>query len=299
MVITRLIGGLGNQMFQYAAGAALAARTGQPLRLDLTSLRKYKRHQGYQLDQIFTGDFKVASMLDLFNVLGFGMRRGVRGSVTPDPNLPDPQMGPKIRQPVHNYWQGFADLSGKTYLAGYWQSAKYFECAEGLISQAFHFREELSGTNMRIAEEMADSMAVSLHLRRGDYVQNANVNAFHGICDFPYYHSAMAHLRNTLDAPHFFIFSDELDAARAEFGEASDITYITGNSGKVSYRDMMLMARCRHHVIANSSFSWWGAWLAKAHGFADDSQIVIAPKVWFAGAKEPMEDIYLPHWIRM
>jgi hypothetical protein len=299
MIITRLIGGLGNQMFQYAAGAALAARTGQALRLDLTSLRKYKLHQGYQFDQIFAGDFQTASKLDLFRVLGFGMRRGVRGSVTPDPRLPDPQTGPKIRQPSHNYWSGFSALSGKTYLAGYWQSPKYFQGAEAAIARAFEFREDLTGENTEIAAKMAACTSVSLHVRRGDYVKNANVNAFHGICDWPYYRAAMAHMRAALHAPQFFVFSDDLDAAKAEFGQGADITYVTGNTGAVSYRDMMLMARCKHHVIANSSFSWWGAWLALAHGAADDGQIVIAPKVWFAGSPEPMEDIYQPHWVRM
>lgn len=299
MVITRLIGGLGNQMFQYAAGAALAARTGQELRLDLTSLRKYKLHQGYQLNQIFNGDFRSASVLDLFRVLGFGVRRGVRGSVTPDPSLPDPQKGPKIRQKVHNYWDGFARLSGKTYLAGYWQSARYFEGAEASIADAFHFREELSGENSRFAAKMDSVVAVSLHVRRGDYVKNANVNAFHGICYWDYYHKAIAQMRKSLEEPHFFVFSDDLEAARAELGEDENFTYVTGNTGQMSYRDMMLMSRCKHHVIANSSFSWWGAWLSSAHGFADESQIVIAPRIWFAGSPEQMEDIYLPHWQRI
>jgi hypothetical protein len=286
-------------MFQYAAGAAPAVRTGQELRLDLTNLQRYKLHQGYQLDQIFTGDFKSASMLDLFRVRGFGMRRGVRGSVTPDPSLPDPQRGPKIRQPVNNYWEGFAELSGETYLAGYWQSARYFDGVDRAIADAFRFREELSGENSRFAEMIAEGAAVSLHVRRGDYVQNANVNAFHGICDWAYYHDAIAQMRKSLDAPHFFVFSDDLEVVRAELGEGADFTYVTGNSGQLSYRDMMLMARFKHHVIANSSFSWWGAWLSRAHGFADESQIVIAPRTWFVGSPEQMEDIYLPHWHRI
>lgn len=298
MIITRLIGGLGNQMFQYAAGLALAQRKGQDLRLDLTSLRKYRLHQGYQLDQIFAGDFRVASTLDLLRVLGFGMRRGVRGSVTPDPHLPDPQKGPKIRQPTHNYWQGFTQLPPKTYLAGYWQSPKYFAGCEEQVARAFTFRETLTGRNAEVAQKMRSATSVSLHVRRGDYVQNAKVNAFHGVCDWPYYRAAIAHMRDALPAPHFFVFSDDMDAAKAEFGAGADLTYVTGNSGQVSYRDMMLMAQCRHHVIANSSFSWWGAWLARAQGAADEAQIVIAPKVWFAGSPEPMEDIYMPHWLR-
>lgn len=298
MIITRLIGGLGNQMFQYAAGCALAHRTGQDLRLDLTSLRKYNLHQGYQFDQIFKGDFRVASKLDLFKILRFRMLRDTRGSASPDPKFFDKQSGPKIKQPTHNYWHGFTDLSGGKYLSGYWQSAKYFEGSEDIIAQQFAFKEPLIGHNKHIFGMISDTISVSVHVRRGDYATNPNVTAFHGICGWNYYHKSMSHMRETLVRPHFFVFSDDVEEVRHELGHSKDITYVNENHGRYSYRDMMLMSHCKHHIIANSSFSWWGAWLAKAHGAADDGQIVISPKKWFANSPEKIEDIYMHNWLR-
>lgn len=298
MIITRLIGGLGNQMFQYAAGRALSESTGQKLRLDLTSLRKYRLHQGYQFNEIFTGDFQIASNLDLFTVLGFRMRRDTRGSASPDPSVLQKRLGRKVNQPTHNYWEGFDSLSGPKYLSGYWQSEKYFKGSREKIAQTFTFRDILTDENKRISDNILNSTSVSVHVRRGDYVSNPNVKAFHGICEWPYYHKAIEHMRASLSRPHFFVFSDELQEARHELGQAEDITYVTGNVGHLSYYDMMLMSQCKHHIIANSSFSWWGAWLANAHGYTDDGHIVISPKNWFARSTETIEDIYMPNWLR-
>ncbi|WP_340297074.1 MULTISPECIES: alpha-1,2-fucosyltransferase [unclassified Roseobacter] len=298
MIITRLIGGLGNQMFQYAAGFALAHRTGQKLRVDITSLRDVRAHQGYQLPEIFCGDFCTANWLDLFKVLGFSKRQAVHGSATPvEGKLPN-RLGPTIRQPTHNFWNGFNELGAEIYLVGYWQSAKYFHGFETILAETFKFRENLTGRNAEIAMEMEDTIPVALHVRRGDYIQNPKTYAFHGICHWDYYHKAMDHIRKRVRSPHFYIFSDDLQAAIQEFGKSPETTYVDCNNGSNSYRDMMLMARCKHHIIANSSFSWWGAWLANAHGYADSEQIVIAPEQWLSGSKEQMEDIYIKNWVR-
>ncbi|MBF9040369.1 hypothetical protein LSUCC0387_05615 [Rhodobacterales bacterium LSUCC0387] len=285
-------------MFQYAAGFSLAHRTGQKLRVDITSLQKLGAHQGYQLPEIFQGDFRTANWLDLFKVLGFSTKKAIHGSATPVEGMAPNPLGPTVRQPSHNFWNGFDELGAKIYLIGYWQSAKYFRGVETILAETFSFRENLTGRNAEIATEMEDTIPVALHVRRGDYIQNPKANAFHGICDWAYYHQAMKYIRERVGSPHFYIFSDDLQAAIQEFGKSPKITYVDCNTGSNSYRDMMLMARCKHHIIANSSFSWWGAWLANAHGYADRNQIVIAPHQWLSGSTEQMEDIYMKNWVR-
>ena len=294
MIITKLIGGLGNQMFQYAAGLALAQRTGQPLRVDTTELRRYNRHQGYQLPDIFLGEFQQASEWELLKTLRLNKKKGTKRSLEIDPNW---QMRPGkrlIRQNTHNFWLGFNALSGPCYLAGYWQSSKYFANATESLRRAFTFRTPANAENQAMAQRMQGANAVSMHIRRGDYVSNPKAMKFHGICDWPYYDQAIAMMKERLDNPTFFIFSDEPTLAKSQYPDERQFTVIDINTGADSFRDMELMAHCKHHIIANSSFSWWGAWLGQ-----NERQIVVAPSVWFAGNSEAVNDIYQPNWLRI
>lgn len=286
------MGGLGNQMFQYAAGLAVARRAGLPLKVDIKGLLKYRRHQGYQFDTIFAGNFPQAKPYDFVRVLGLSTRRALRGTVdlVPDFQLRDGARW--VRQPTHNFWPDFERISWPCYVAGYWQSAQYFSGVEQDLRAAFSFRLPLDGPNADLATRMSSAPSVAMHIRRGDYVSNVKAARFHGICDWDYYERAMAHIRERVPDAEFYAFSDDPEAVRAHFGADRGVEVVDLNSGPASYLDLQLMTACHHHIVANSSFSWWGAWLA-----SHPNQIVIAPSVWLAGSAEPVVDIYAPGWV--
>jgi hypothetical protein len=139
----------------------------------------------------------------------------------------------------------------------------------------------MSSRNLELAEEINTVNAVSLHVRRGDYVSNPRTMATNGVCPLSYYDSAIRYICARVDAPHFFVFSDDMDWVRENLNIDHPCRYVDHNCSTESFNDMRLMSMCRHHIIANSSFSWWGAWLNPR-----EDKIVIAPKKWFANSND-------------
>lgn len=299
MIITKLYGGLGNQMFQYAAGLSLAKRTGQKLKLDITALSNYSLHQNYQFDKIFNHNFEIASKLDCLMVLKYQYKRGVHGSIAIAPNHKYGLTRTLIRQNTFNYWEGFERLKGSKYLAGYWQSEKYFRFAKDDVYKHFNFKEFEKETNTTRILNIKKENSVFIHIRRGDYVSDPKTKEFHGICGYNYYKSAIKLIKKNIDNPLFFIFSDDPEEAKRIIGESKNIDYIQDNQGLYSYNDLHLMSHCRHHILANSSFSWWGAWLSRYRYAKKGKQITIAPDRWLLKANEEIEDIYNPEWIKL
>jgi hypothetical protein len=151
----------------------------------------------------------------------------------------------------------------------------------------------LSSYNADLVEQISKVNAVSLHVRRGDYVQNAKTNANHGVCSLDYYRAAIQNILERVEAPSFFIFSDDIPWVKEHLVLDIPCRYVDHNQGVESYNDMRLMSLCRHHIIANSSFSWWGAWLNP-----DPQKIVIAPQKWFAN-DNIVDDLFPPEWVTM
>jgi len=294
MIITKLIGGLGNQMFQYAAGMSIAKRSGMELRLDVSSLRKYTRHQGYELADIFSGEFKIASRIDLFRVLRLQAREATNSSVSINDLAKASSRGRWLKQPTHNYWPAIEEINHSCYLSGYWQSYKYFTNVEEELRSDFIFRRQLDQENASLASRIVQQESVCLHVRRGDYVANMAANEFHGLCGWDYYEKAIELILEARPHSKFFAFSDEPEVLKRHFWKTAKPEIVDINFGANSYMDMRLMALCKHHIIANSTFSWWAAWLAKSTG-----QMVIAPKDWFAASEVEMVDIYCPAWIKI
>jgi len=295
MIITKLLGGLGNQMFQFAAGYALAKHHNLPLKIDITALKKYPRHAGFQLDDIFSGSFELANKVDLTRSLGlFYGKRTLQGiTISNEETL---KALPRVVQhPTHNFWPDFFEYRKKNiYVSGYWQSSKYFKGYENDLRAIFEFKNDLKNENKELAEEMQSEQSVSIHLRRGDYVSNPRANAFHGVCSPTYYKAAIGLVKQQNPYAKYFVFSDDAEFASAEFQDQSDIKIVSNNRERNSYIDMHLMSFCKHHIIANSTFSWWGAWLSQ-----HDLKTVIAPKKWFAGSEDEIVDIYEDAWIKL
>jgi len=288
MVIAHLIGGLGNQMFQYAAAKALAAKYDTTLLLDISSFESYTLHQGFELNRIFRGDFDLAQNADTQKMLGWQSFKSVK-SYLHRPSLSWLRKKSLAVEPCFEYWEGFEQLSADTYLSGYWQSERYFISAEDIIRDDFRFSTPLSDENLELADKIKHSESVSLHVRRGDYINNS----VYASCSLDYYQSAINHLSMQFDSPNFFIFSDDIDWVKENINLKHPHVYIDNNQGDQSYNDMRLMSLCRHNIIANSSFSWWGAWLN-----ANDAKTVIAPKKWF-NTDLNSKDLIPASWIRL
>lgn len=297
LVITRLIGGLGNQMFQYATGRALALRGGAALKLDVTGFAAAGAHtkRRYELDS-FSIHGGAASDADLAR---FG-RTGKPRSPRLDRVLRLFRFGrpygawPIYREPHFHFDPAVPELRAPVYLDGYWQCERYFSDIAGVLRQEFTAKAPLDRENAALAEAIDAVNAVSLHVRRGDYASDPTTNRVHGICSPDYYQRAVDYITTRTGAAHLFVFSDDRQWTRANLRFAAPTTFVGANSPDCSYRDMQLMARCRHHIIANSSFSWWGAWLNRS-----DEKIVVAPRQWFGTSSNDTSDLIPANWVRL
>jgi hypothetical protein len=293
MIIVNVIGGLGNQMFQYAAGRALALARGLPLCLDVSGFDGYGLHQGFELQRVFRCEAPLASAAEVRAVLGWRAAPALK-RVLARPGLAALRGKAFVVEPYFHYWPDIRDVPATSYLQGYWQSERYFADTTTELRSDFVFRHPLSAANAAWAERIGRCTAVSLHIRRGDYVSDARTHAAHGVCSPDYYRAAARYIAGCVDAPEFFVFSDDIAWARNNLDLGHPCHYLDHNRGSESYNDMRLMSLCRHHVIANSSFSWWGAWLN-----ARDDKVVVAPSRWFASRERRVDDLFPQGWVTL
>jgi hypothetical protein len=283
------MGGLGNQMFQYAAAKALSHYHNLPIKVDLsflkdTSLKADVTQRVFELE-CFTAKIEFTSNgeIEVFDKSPLVKERflellGVR------------RKGIYLEKSF-NFDTGFYSIRPNSLLVGYWQSEKYFAQFRSLILEEFSWRNPLVGLNSEAYERIINSNAVSIHIRRGDYVTNSSAKEYHGICEIEYYRSAMALIESKVDYPKYFVFSDDLAAAKAVLGDIDGAEFIDWNSFGDSFQDMRLMSCCKHNIIANSSFSWWGAWLNN-----NPKKIVVAPKKWFNKSDIDTSDLIPESW---
>lgn len=276
MILMHTIGGLGNQMFQYAAGRALSLESGQSLRLDTSSFVGYGLHQGFELNKVFGSKVQLATPSDVHRVLGWQSFPVARKLLTRSGFSALRRKEFRV-EPHFHYWSEISAIREDCYLVGYWQSERYFQSQASAISADFTFALPLINENAELAKRISEVQAVSLHVRRGDYIKNLRTNAAHGVCSLEYYQAAIQYISRKIKNPHFFIFSDDMAWVEINLKMEMPHQYVNHNSGAMSFNDMRLMSLCNHNIIANSSFSWWGAWLNRS-----PEKIVIAPKQWFA-----------------
>ncbi len=289
MIITRLMGGLGNQMFQYAVGRALSRQHKCRLYLDKSFLlQQAQTHtpRAYELDvfrieEEFADEDMIASITQ--NERSFIRRQFI--SILGNPI---------VREGGSKFLPHLNTLQPPLYLDGFWQDERYFQSIADTIRQDFTPFLAPSGKNAELLEQLKSVTAVSLHVRRGDYVSNANTAAFHGNLTTAYYQQAVALLQKKLGAIHLFVFSDDVNWVRFNMPFNVPTTYIDHNTGRDSHWDLCLMKNCNHHIIANSSFSWWGAWLNPS-----PQKIVIAPRHWFADVNAGGNEIVPSNWLRL
>ncbi len=294
MIIVKVHGGLGNQLFEYALGKALSIKHKTPLYIDT---RWYGRTDWSVLQKraFLLDDFKAAitppssliiarALFSPFNPLFYAalLTRHAR-------KLSRRFFIEKGRFVID---QNIIDNSVKgAYLDGYWQNGDYFSSVRKQLLEDITLNDTVANDPLYISgkkkiEEQAQS--VSLHIRRTDFVNNPNVGS---VCDLNYYNKALEKASEMLDNPVFFVFSDDIAWSEANLPKQYTYVFMPENADHPTV-DLVLMSSCKAHIIANSTFSWWGAWLDK-----NDNALVIGPKMW--NLESPEHNIMLPNWIRI
>lgn len=292
MRIVYLQGGLGNQLFQYAFARALEYRFGIPVKLE---------------DSFFEGQNKRVFCLDNFNTkYQLSSKAEVEKSLI---------LKSSFLERALNFYSNkneknslcieksflFDDVcfskKHKTYFRGYWQNEKYFKGIEDIIRMELSIKHPLSEQNSLLIDKIkANRNSVSLHVRRGDYVSESQTNKIHGVCGLDYYIGALDVLKSRLGELNLYIFSDDISWVKDNFEYNCKKIFVDWNDESSNYEDLRLMSLCKHNIIANSSFSWWGAWLNQ-----NPDKIVIAPKQWFADPvkNKQARDIVPDSWIKL
>jgi len=279
MIIMQINAGLGNQMSKYALGRHLAILNGTRLKLDISlfkpnAARKYGLHHfNIQADVATPQEINKLKTSSLSKKFGWFKRSHVGER---EPNIFD---------------ENILKLKGDFYLEGYWGTEKYFKDIEPVIRNDFKVKYELAGKNKEVADRIANVNAISVHVRRGDYLDDPESRITFGL---EYYKNAAEYLAQRVDNPHFFIFSDDMPWVKNNLFFNSPACYVDHNNDDTNYEDLRLMSLCRHAIVANSSFSWWGAWLSE---YPD--KIIVVPKKLFNDPNLSEKDCIPESWIRM
>lgn len=300
MIIVQLNGGLGNQMFQYAVGRSLSIKRKEDLFLDI-SLYKDKTSKGaskrsYELNK-FGIDVRIAEEALLSRVISNSsfshIQRMLKKIVFNSKNNNNKIL--LIKEKNFVFDSSILDLTYDVYLSGYWQSEKYFKNIKSYIVEDFNNRvSPISTQNRLIADLISNTNSVSLHVRRTDYITNPIARDFHGVCTSEYYYNSMKYIESRIKNPTYFVFTDEHEWARRNINSKHKIVFVENNHGNDSHEDMRLMKICKNNIIANSSFSWWGAWLNQ-----NKSKIVVSPKQWFIDHSIRTSDLIPKSWIKL
>lgn len=277
-VTVAITGGLGNQMFQYAAARALAARSGAGLVLDLAFYND-RRHRRFELD---------AFPIEVNGVIG-DKAPPLRARLSRW--LPRKHAGAVYREPHFHYDPAFETLVPPVRLEGYFPSPRYFAGHEAIVRRDLAPPAAEDVESRRLAPLIGGDDTIALHVRRGDYVSQPKINALMGTCSVAYYEAALA---KTPGNGTVFVFSDDVAWAKGHLPQIERMVFVGEGSPRPGLADLWLMTLARHHIIANSSFSWWGAWLARRQ----DGE-TITPARWFANSAHDVKDLFPADWTRM
>jgi len=296
MKFVSIAGGLGNQMFAYAFCLSLRARREKAvLYISRGKNSNNYGHQGYELEKLFNikqfeetkskiQNFYLRIYTNLIRVFPSTWKTRLFSYV-----------GVHVVRVPENFifYPEVFDFDHKHQLfMGTWQSDKFFKGAEDEIRRSFVFKSSLrSALTVDMSDRMRSEQSVSIHVRRGDYLSDEFSVGFAGVCTEEYYANAIDYISKQIENPYFYIFTDDYSWVSEHF-KLENATYVNFNKGTNSWQDMYLMSQCKHNIIANSSFSWWGAWLN-----ANSDKIVIAPKQWWRLFET--DDVVPETWLRI
>jgi hypothetical protein len=270
MICVQLNGGLGNQLFQYSMGLALSYEFNTGLLFDVNSLNNYNPKytlRNFELN-FFNNCGEIASLADMKLIRlskYFKLAKYITGWCY-------------INEKNTSYIEFSNKSLNNIYLSGYWQSEKYFRNIYDTIFTKITTINDDSLIDASLICELVKNSSVSIHVRRGDYVSLKSASSFHGVLGYNYYENAVNLIKSYIIAPKFFIFSDDIEWCKENLHIDGSVVFID-NSNLPSYVDLILMSHCYNSIIANSSFSWWGAWLGDRRNYSN--RIVICPKKWY------------------
>ncbi len=297
MIISQIAGGLGNQMFQYALGRSIALRTKEELKLDISGLTGSgsdlrNTPRTFALDscnvRIRLAD---AGECDCLKYRCAPAHRKLWSALR---RRPQPYGAFCYRERGRRFNPKILEVTGDAYLIGYWQSYKYFIDFDSQLREEFTPRNPISARTSNYESIIAKTNAVSVHVRRGDYISNATANAFHGTCNVQYYRDAIRAIGERVKNPRYFVFSDDLEWSRSHLDFVHPVTFVEYAGLSREIEDIYLMRKCRHNIIANSTFSWWGAWLNE-----HPNRIAVTPKRWFRDPRIETRDMIPPDWLTL
>jgi len=296
MKIVSLSGGLGNQMFMYAFCLGLRAKDKKTLLfVPVLNNSKAYGHQGYELEKLF----HIYRFDGLFSKISNLIIQIYSQIIRVFPNKWNSLLYKflnihlvKVPENFIYYQNVFSFKNKHEFFRGTWQSESYFKDAKDEVRKQFEFNQNLlSWNSIQTTKTMLQSNSVSIHIRRGDYLSDNFKDGFGGVCTDEYYTKAIQFIKEKIEIPVFYVFTDDKDWVSNNF-ELEGALYINSNTGIDSWQDMYLMSQCKHNIIANSSFSWWGAWLN-----SNEKKIVIAPKLWWKLFEK--DDVVPDSWIRL
>jgi hypothetical protein len=279
MIITKLQGGLGNQMFQYAIGRNLTIRNNSTLKLDTDYYVNNKLFQyglgHFNITENIASTDEIKKYYNKFNKILDLFLPFTRKKIIFEKNL--------------NFDEGLLSLKDNHYLYGYWNNEKYFKNIRSELLQEFRIKQ-LSRDAQEILERINKNSSTAIHIRRGDYLTAKHSKIFASI-SLEYYKMAIKKIAAKDGNPFFYIFSDDIEWVKNEFKPDFPFELVSRHNLK-NYEELYLMSRCKNNIIANSTFSWWGAWLNN-----NSDKIVIAPKKWYV--KNTANDLIPEDWIKI
>lgn len=296
MVVVKLQGGLGNQMFQYALGRSLSLHLSTSLKLDLSFLldrtpTESQVFRNYELS-IFKIDISFASLEE---------SKKYTCHYDSKPRLLFGKLQRKVadyrfyKEKKFTFNPEVFEFKNNTYLDGFWQSPKYFNSIKNTILKDFSFRDDLPDTLTTLANEIKNSNSICLHVRRADYVSHPNAKTFHGVKGIDYFNAAISLIAQALTDIKIYVFSDDISWCVQNLKFEFTTTFVEYEYPYGESKDYFrLMKLCKHFIIPNSSFSWWAAWLNQ-----NPQKIVIAPKKWFNDPMIDTSDLIPDAWIRI
>lgn len=290
MIIVKIAGGLGNQMFQYASAKSMAKRLNKELYIDLGHYDKYD-DRTFKLKEIFNIDDTVLSYKDIPLVYKIYKNRYINFIIRKSKM----NIGLKnkfIYQKHFDIDRRLIENDNKNnfYLDGYWQNEEYFVEYDDYIRNKFKLKCEIRKEVLDKINEINTDNSVSVHIRRGDYMNIKNIELY-GICPIEYYKNSIKYIADKISEPKFYFFSDDIDWVKENLNIEYECEFIDGRYD--DFEELYMMSKCKHNIIANSSFSWWGAWLN-----TNPDKIIIAPKKW-TNRLNTSEQILPKNWIKM
>lgn len=283
-VYVQLLGGLGNQLFQYAMGRTLADQRGVDLVLDHRMVVEKGFISGLAIELFnIRADYINDDTASKYSKWKWKLSRGLRRRIRPLLGF--------YHETEFTYDNQVAEQKPTTVLSGFWQSYKYIKVSQQLLSD-LTLKSPYTEHQQTFVDQMASANSVAMHVRRGDYIRDPKTLAKHGVCSGDYYRQAVAEIERRVKNPVYFVFSDDPDWVR-ENVHLENVVFVS-DEGFDQEIDLTLISKCKHQIIANSSFSWWGAFLN-----SNPEKVVVVPSPWFELDSLPDTNMSPENWIRV